>query len=502
MGIQSLGVGSGLALDDLVNKLIQAEREPKEKRFKAREESIEAQISGLGSVKSKLAEFKKTLDGLKNDFSLSSRKPSIEFPTALKEGETGAFEAEASSSAIQGKYKVAITQLAQGTQYKTADSDFANTSAVVSDAAGTVSFRFSGASDSFSINVTNGMTLQQYVDAINSSKDNLQSDKKKPLVVATLVNTGTSAGPKVIFRSNLTGAGTELRIINDNNIAGLNKLTSETSSGTNNALNTNSGANAKVLSRNAMADVDGIKVESKTNKFENVIPNVSFTAKELSEKTSDGSSFKTATLEIGNNTQDMDKKVRDFVENFNKVVSELKKLTKNGESKLEKDGALSGDFMIRGLQFGLSNLVSDKVAGNPLGTLFQLGITLDKDGALEITKENKFGLGTGDKRLKDALENNFDDVVKLFSDKTNGIGKKLFEYVDQFSRTGGILSQRERSVKAEKDALDKERQRFELQMANFESSQRKKYVALDRTVSSLKMTQNALLASLPSPVKR
>ena len=45
MTIQSLGVGSGLALDDLVTQLLSAEREPKEKRLNDKEEKIEAEIS-------------------------------------------------------------------------------------------------------------------------------------------------------------------------------------------------------------------------------------------------------------------------------------------------------------------------------------------------------------------------------------------------------------------------------------------------------------------------
>ena len=61
MTIQSLGVGSGLALDDLVQQLISAERQPKEESLNAREEAVEAEISGLGQIKSKLSEFKDVL---------------------------------------------------------------------------------------------------------------------------------------------------------------------------------------------------------------------------------------------------------------------------------------------------------------------------------------------------------------------------------------------------------------------------------------------------------
>ena len=42
MGIQSLGVGSGLALDDLVTQLLDAERAPREARIQEREDSLDA----------------------------------------------------------------------------------------------------------------------------------------------------------------------------------------------------------------------------------------------------------------------------------------------------------------------------------------------------------------------------------------------------------------------------------------------------------------------------
>ena len=44
MGIQSLGVGSGLALDDLVTQLIDAERAPQQERLDKREETLDATI--------------------------------------------------------------------------------------------------------------------------------------------------------------------------------------------------------------------------------------------------------------------------------------------------------------------------------------------------------------------------------------------------------------------------------------------------------------------------
>ena len=50
MSISSLGVGSGLALDDLVRQLISAERQPRENRLNAREQAVDAEISALGQI--------------------------------------------------------------------------------------------------------------------------------------------------------------------------------------------------------------------------------------------------------------------------------------------------------------------------------------------------------------------------------------------------------------------------------------------------------------------
>jgi len=69
MTIQSLGVGSGLALDDLVQQLLTAERQPKEDRLNAKEEQIEAEISGLGQIKSKFSDFKDAVEKVSIDLS-------------------------------------------------------------------------------------------------------------------------------------------------------------------------------------------------------------------------------------------------------------------------------------------------------------------------------------------------------------------------------------------------------------------------------------------------
>ena len=500
MGIQSLGVGSGLALDDLVTQLIEAERKPKEDRLNEQEESLDAVISGIGSLQSKLGDFEDSVDELRNDYNLNARKPQIDHPSSLDLGEDddGPFTADASTSALEASYEVVITGLAEGTRYESTDGDFASTSdSVLSAGSGSISFKFGTSTDTFSIGVTAGMSLQQLANAINSSTDNVQSDGLTPLVNASIIDTGTAAGAKLVYTSTLTGANDNLIVVNDNDLADLNRVTSTDSTETTDRdLNTNGN---KKNSADATATIDGIAVQSSTNTFENVIQNVSFEAKTLSpDADNDGTPDTASTLTIGNDKDGMKSKVRDFIDDYNTLMEEIGRLTKYGESELEEDGALAGDFMVRGLQSQLSNIISNNVPGSALGTLFAVGVSFNDEGKLEITATDEFGLGSGEDRLKDALDENFDEVAKLFTDQDDGIAKNLYDYIREFTKYGGLLKTREQNYKDEKENLEDERSRFELQMLNFEQIQRDKYISLDKTVAQLNRTGNALMASLGS----
>ncbi|WP_026375634.1 flagellar filament capping protein FliD [Aestuariibacter salexigens] len=478
MTIQSLGVGSGLALDDLVTQLIQAERKPKEDRLNAREETLDNTISGLGKLKSKLEDFLDSVDELRNDSNLQGREPTITNP----DENTEPFTAEASNSAVKGDYEIAVTKLASGSRFETADGAFAsNTSEVLStgDGNGNLTFSIGATGDTFSIAVTEGMTLQQVRNAVNNATDNFG-------VNASIINTGTvGGGAKLVFTSSTTGTGNDLSVTNDN--AALDPVST----------NLTTAKNAQ----NAQAIIDGIVVESETNTFENTIENVSFEAQDISIQGAngvlapDGNNYETSTLSIGFDKEGLDKKIRDFVDDFNSLSKEIASLTRYGTTELEEDGVLAGDSLVRGIQSGLANIISSSNDNSALGSLFAIGVELNSDGELEISNTD-FGLGTGESRLKDALEDNFDDVAALFTDNDKGIASRLYEYVREFTRFSGILSVRERSAKDDKDQLASEREQFELRMLSYEQLLKDKYTNLDQTVARLNQTGNALFASL------
>ncbi|MGK0372991.1 MAG: flagellar hook-associated protein 2, partial [Glaciecola sp.] len=434
MSIQSLGVGSGLDLESLVGQLIAAERGPKTQRLDTRDESLRNEISAIGQVKSKIGEFEDIIKDLQTEGNLSGREPTIENPSE----ENDVLSANPTNAALPGTYEIAVTQLAQGSRIETANADaggFASSSDVVlSSGTADLTFKIDGTDNTFSISVDAGTTLAELRELINSNEDNFG-------VQANIINTGTdNGGAKLVFTSDVTGRGNDLQIVNDNDAAEFAKLSTETSTGAASDLSIDTDN----LARNAIASVDGIEVQSDTNKFEDTIQSVRFDVKELSDKDAEGEPI-ASKLIIGFDAEKLEEKIREFVDKFNELTVDLKKLTSYGQSALEDDGALAGDFTVRGIQTGMANILGGNVAESVIGSLFALGIELTADGELEIGS-NDFGLGSGSDRLENALNDNFDDIDKLFNSEF-GIASQLLNFTEQYTQSSGILKSREDTIK-------------------------------------------------------
>ncbi len=484
MSIQSLGVGSGLDLESLVGQLLEAERKPRTDALDSREENVEAEISGIGKLKSKLEDFQETLDNLRSDANLKGREPSINNPSEGVEP----FTADASNSALEGDYNIAVSQLASGSRIETADAingGFASsTDAVLNAGTASLTFKIDATSDSFTIDLNAGDSLEDLRNAINASDDNFG-------VTASIIDTGTAdGGSKLVFTSNTTGAGNDLVIVNDNNVAELNLVS------TTDSLEAAAYLAPVNLAQNAKATIDGIDVESETNKFENVIENVSFEVSEKSELESDGITYKTSKLSIGFDKEAVEETIREFVTNFNALQAEIKLLTRYGESDLEEDGSLAGDSLVRGIQTGINNILFSSVDSSTLGGLFQIGIEYNDQGELEISSTDNIGLGSGDDRLRDALSDNFDDIAALFTDESQGIAVRLYDYVEEYTSFSGLLKSREDNARDQREQILDERLTLELRLATTEQILRDRYLNLDQTVARLNSTGAALLATL------
>lgn len=478
MAISSLGVGSGLALEDLVTQLVQAERKPKLEALQQRQNTVDVSLSGYSKLKSALSKVEDSLDLLSSPLKMNSRTALINGVSSSgstsEDGETSTanpyLSATASSSAPAASYNISVESLAQGSKAKS--GSFTSASEVISSSAGTLSFATANGEHSFDVAVEAGATLQDIANAINSNNNNYG-------VSASIVNTGgATPETRLVFSSSITGAENELVVSNDN--AELDSIST---------VATGAAAGMTIAAEDQASDakliIDGISVFSATNTFSDAISGVELTAKEASPGNNQ-------TVEVTTDKQGVKDTINSFVESYNEFIDVANSLTNvNVEGR---SGALVGDSMLRGLRSGMNNILGGAVASAEVGTntLYSIGLTFEEDGKLGFVTD-------GEAKLDQALEDDFDKVSKLFAND-DGLGASLDSYIKQYTKTGGLFETKTDVFDDQKKDIQSELEQFNRYMEGYEQNLREEYQALDSMIARMNQTMTALqgqLGSLP-----
>ena len=162
-----------------------------------------------------------------------------------------------------------------------------------------------------------------------------------------------------------------------------------------------------------------------------------------------------------------------------------------GSERVGASGPLAGDSTLTSIQNQIFSTISSTFTdAGPFKSLFDIGITLDNKGKMEVKN-------SGAHNISDALKNNFDDVGKLFVGD-NGLGKKLENIIDPYTKTGGSLSQREEQANTGLRQIGQKKSDFDIQMTKYEESLRAKYGKLDSLLVSMNQASQTLKSQLAS----
>ncbi|RUO26385.1 hypothetical protein CWE09_06665 [Aliidiomarina minuta] len=458
MAMTSLGVGSGLELDQMVRQLVQLERQPRIERLDERTKTADTNISALGSLKSAMTKVQDALNDLNTPRDLSARTAAV---TGQPE-DNPFFTATANSNAARSNYNIDVLSVAAGSRLQSGAFD--NSTDPVATGNGTLTFA-AGGDNTFDVDIEDGASLSEIARAVNRAGENFG-------VSASVVNTGTESF--LVFDSEITGEGNDLTV-EANGVGGLDNMT------TANLTTQRAAASAQI-------EVDGIAITSETNTFENAIEGVSLTVNRI-----------TGAEDAPNLAVDIDREgVREnidaFMKAYNEMIDQVDKLTAYAPEG--KSGPLIGDSMVRSIRSQMSSLISSPVDGaaDGMSNLFQMGIVTDNDGKLEFDSRN-IGGGTGEQRFEQALNQNFDDVVALFAGD-NGIATRMTETVKQYTQTQGLIDGRQNVFENQKKMVDNEREQFERYMENFESNMRSRFGALDQNIARMQNSSSFLMQRL------
>lgn len=461
------GLATGIDSSSIVSQLMALERAP-EKILTTQRTRLQNKAAEYGKISSLLTTLQGLMNGMKTVASFAAKSVSVADPTVAT--------ATAGGSAMAGKHTLLVTSLASS---QTLVSQSATNSGYASDTAknfgtGTITINdTTGGQDPVNITIdgTNN-SLQGIADAINASGAN---------VTASVVNDG-SASP---YRLAIIGKDTNTYSV--------------TASLTGGTYDTPSFAE-KVAASNAVFQLDGIDMTRTSNTVTDAISGVTLNLLDTNDPSR-------TTITIGNDTAAVTARINDFITAYNDVINLINQNTAY-DASTGTAGTLFGESTVRTVLNTMQSLISSKVSGlgGPFSSLAEIGITSNaKTGLLSINTDATRGV-----TLNDALSQDFDGVVSLFTKDSGTYGLDLDEYgiTEQFNKqidtlthyysgasNSGVISTRIHGLNDSMTNIDNQIAAMEVRLISMEERLKEQFTVLEQTISNTQAWGNSLLAA-------
>ncbi|WP_280549007.1 flagellar filament capping protein FliD [Halomonas sp. 11-S5] len=443
--ISSLGIGSGLDLNGLLDQLRSAERE-KLAPLTTQNTQEQAKISAYGRLQSGLSKFQDAVAKL-NDTSLYEKL------AAKVQGE--GMTASASADASPGSYEIAVTQTARAGSL--ASTRVTNLNDQLTAANATLDLTF-GDGGTKSIALAEGATLEQIRDTINADA--------AAGVDASIINDGT--GNRLVLSSRESGADAGITDMAFTNLAG--------------GVTLGGDANTAQLGRNADLDINGITITSATNTVEGAIQGVTL-------QLDPSSTGQTLSLDVSRDTGALKEAVGKLVSSYNELQSTIGRMTAYGGGD-SASGELIGDRTVRNIESDLVRDLTSSVAGSELTIMSQLGVSLNEKGRLELD----------DVKLDKTIANDPQSLSDFFAgaDEAGGMAGRMEVTLGRFLDDGGRIDSAIDSSASRVESLDRRYARMEQSVERTIERYRTQFGQLDSMIASMNQTSSYLMQQFDS----
>ncbi len=437
--LTSMGVGSGLDVATLVDKLVAAKKAPQQNQIAKQAASANTQLSGLGQVGAALSALQSAMASIADGSAFNARQ--------VTTGDAAVLGASASGSPVSGSYKIDVSQLA--TSLKASSNAFVDSSAKVGT--GTLTFTVDGQSMNLELDDSNN-SLAQVRDAINKARSN-------PGVSATIVN-GTD-GAHLVLSGTRTGAANGFVVSSTGGDGGLTALDYDASATSGNALTEITAA------QDAEYTIDNLPGHSAGNSISNAIDGLTLNLVKKGE----------STLSVADDGSKATSALTNLVNTYNSFVGIYQNLTKYDVTS-GAAGAMIGDATINAINGTLARVVSGMANGDDLSSV---GISLQVDGKLKLDSD----------KLKTALADGGKQAANLFGG-ADGFAAKLNKQLDQWVGSNGVLANRTDSISQQLKDLNNRQSTLDNRMADLTARYQAQFTALDTLMSKLNSTSSYL----------
>lgn len=398
-----------------------------------RENSYNAQVKALSSLKSALTTFSSAVSGLK------SGNNSMVVNTAKFSSE-GFATATVGSKASTGSYEFTVEKLASKSQTALAGLDPSKLGS------GTLDISQDGST--FSVDLSSITSVEALASAINKASGNegVQATLVRSGETVNLVLTSAETGAKQAVSYSFNSADGDFSALQERKLS--------------------EASDAKVW---LGGKGSGIELVNASNTFENVIDGVSLTFSKVH-----GPDDAPLTLDIAQDSAATKGKVDTFVSAYNTLMSSLSSMTASGANGSSR-GALAGDSSVAAIK----SMINQTLRGTFAGTnLINFGVRATSSGTLSIDT------ATFDK----ALANNPEGLDSLFTGKGNLVDSLTDALKVYTNATNGVLTNR---VATLNERLSDIGQEFDKIQAKYDSSYQrylKQYTNLMQVMSSMEQT--------------
>jgi len=436
--ISSPGIGSGLDVNTIVQKLMAVASQPLTD-LQTNKSNLQAQLSAYGQLSSSLSTFQSALANLKTVDAFTVYKATS--------GDESAFTATANSSAAPSQTNIKVTSLAEA--HKLGSAAFSDTdTTAIGNSGDQMTLSVNG--QSFTVDA-GGLTLSGLQNAINSAADNVG-------VSASIISEGSTAN-YLVLTSDQTGTANAVNVSFTNPL-----MASQLSLAT-----INSPKDAQLLVDNTYT------VTRSTNVINDAISGITLTLK---------STTNTAVpLTVDRDVDTVTANVQSFVDAYNQLKTTMDGLSAND---------LKADSTLRSIDSELHAVFNTPPTGlsNDYQYLAQVGVAFQKDGTLALDTA----------QLKDIVSADFSQVAQLFANDNQGYLYRMDATVGSILQSDGLIHNREDGINSRIDTVDKEISDMQYGLQLTQQRYLDQFTALDTLVGQLNGTSQYLtqqLANLP-----
>lgn len=458
--ITSAGAGSGIDLESVISSSVAAKKAQLQQSIITRKTNTQTTLSGVGQLKSAVSSFTSVLDSLSAAGAFNKRAVTI-----TQDKDNPILQVEPKSGASNGQYNITVNKLATASRQ---EGIFDSSTTSLASADGQLTFK--AGSKEFVVDVKAGDTLQDIRKRINSDGDNFG-------LSANIVNTQDGKA-KLILDAGVSGDGNDLTITASTDELKIFQIGAVG----NKMAQTQAASSAEI-------DVDGSILKSDSNTFDNQIQDLKITVLRTSDKNADNT-LKSNKVDISTDKSSIKELVQKFIDGYNTLFDKSNSLGKRnsivGGVSQDDGGALAGDSTPRTIRSFMSSIVSTaSTESTSFASIFEVGVKMDNKGKLSLDSD----------KFTAALDKNFDQVVALFGGE-NGVAGKMNTGLKEYTKTGGLLGQREDALNTDLRSISQKEADVTQQLTKYEANLRIQYGNLDTLL--VNMNKSASYLSLIS----